>query len=321
MNKERIAWLDLVKGIGICAVILGHMSIPYELGKFIFSFHMPLFFFISGYLTKDVDWGRFLRSKGDHLVIPYFVYAIPLGLIAMSAGGFEAKRVWLNVLKGNGVYTSWFLSALLSSSIIGLVCVKYLRKWWMMIVALPVIAVVGLYCPLFAHQYFLSCQAWCPGTVFFLTGYLFAKVGIIDWVAKGNVTRKMIVLSVLGAMGFTYLFNIRVSMSECKLGNPFIYYVSAVGMTGLIFTLCSSLKFKLPLLEYMGNKSLQFMMWHAVLPTLMSVAFAYCGLDANASSSIKLLSRILNLSLMFAIVWLLDRYVPIFSGKVRVFSR
>ena len=321
MSRERIAWLDLVKGIGICAVILGHMSVPEAVGKFIFSFHMPLFFFISGYLTKDVDWWRFLRSKGDHLVIPYFVYAIPLGLIAMTAGGFETRRIWLNVLKGNGVYTSWFLSALLCSSIIGLACVKYLRKWWMMIVALPVIAVIGLYCPLFAHQYFLSCQAWCQGTVFFLTGYLFAKAGLIDWFAKSRASQKVISLSALAAMGFTYLFNIRVSMAECKLGNPFIYYVSAVGMTGLIFVLCSSLKFRLSLLEYMGNKSLQFMMWHAVLPTLMSVAFAFCGIDVNASASIKLVSRVINLSLMFAIVWSLDRYAPIFSGRVRVFSR
>lgn len=321
MSRERIAWLDLVKGIGICAVILGHMSVPEAVGKFIFSFHMPLFFFISGYLTKDVDWWRFLRSKGDHLVIPYFVYAIPLGLIAMTAGGFEAKRVWLNVLKGNGVYTSWFLSALLCSSALGLACIKYLRKWWLLAAAMPVIAVIGLYCPMLAHQYFLSCQAWCPGSVFFLVGYVTAKARLVDRFAKCCGRQKVVALFALAAMGCSYLFNIRVSMAECKLGNPFIYYVSAVGTTGLIVVLCSSLKSRLPLLEYMGTRSLQFMMWHAVLPTLMSAAFAFCGLDANASPSIKLASRVLNLSLMFAIVLLLDRYAPVFSGRVRVFAR
>ena len=65
-KANRIPWLDAVKGVGIICVILGHMTIPETLRQFVFSFHMPLFFFVSGYLyhgraedliSTGLSWG------------------------------------------------------------------------------------------------------------------------------------------------------------------------------------------------------------------------------------------------------------------------
>ena len=51
--KKRLEWIDLAKGIGIILMIIGHMpSIPSAVHNWIFSFHMPLFFFLSGYMFK-----------------------------------------------------------------------------------------------------------------------------------------------------------------------------------------------------------------------------------------------------------------------------
>ena len=54
MDTNRLNWIDWAKAIAITFVVFGH--IPEERGSFflnyIVSFHMPLFFFISGYLTK-----------------------------------------------------------------------------------------------------------------------------------------------------------------------------------------------------------------------------------------------------------------------------
>lgn len=51
MNQREKSF-DIAKGIGMLAVVLGHMSIPAKMGDFIFSFHMPLFFLINGYFFK-----------------------------------------------------------------------------------------------------------------------------------------------------------------------------------------------------------------------------------------------------------------------------
>ena len=49
--EKRISWIDMTKGYGVLLVIIGHMYI-FNLSSWIYSFHMPLFLFISGYVFK-----------------------------------------------------------------------------------------------------------------------------------------------------------------------------------------------------------------------------------------------------------------------------
>lgn len=42
MNEQRIQWIDSARGIGILLVVIGHVSKSPYLGKFIYSFHMPI---------------------------------------------------------------------------------------------------------------------------------------------------------------------------------------------------------------------------------------------------------------------------------------
>ena len=56
---KRIEWIDIAKGIGIILVVIGHISQIEVLNDIIYSFHMPLFFIISGYLYKR----KFYKGK------------------------------------------------------------------------------------------------------------------------------------------------------------------------------------------------------------------------------------------------------------------
>ena len=57
--EKRDSTIDIMKGIGIILVILGHaiQNNYVPLNKVILSFHMPLFFFVSGMLFKPVNGG------------------------------------------------------------------------------------------------------------------------------------------------------------------------------------------------------------------------------------------------------------------------
>lgn len=74
---QRIGWIDIAKLIGIYLVILGHLPLIGEATgtsfslSFISAFHMPLFFFLSGYVEKNRSVKEtFIRSvKG--LLVPY----------------------------------------------------------------------------------------------------------------------------------------------------------------------------------------------------------------------------------------------------------
>lgn len=50
---ERNRTFDIMKGIGILSVILGHMDVAPFWRTFIFSFHMPLFFILAGYFYRS----------------------------------------------------------------------------------------------------------------------------------------------------------------------------------------------------------------------------------------------------------------------------
>lgn len=62
MNKDKNNFLSTAKGIGIVLMVIGHCGVPGDFDKFIYQFHMPLFFLCSGYFIKNIDNGRSLLS-------------------------------------------------------------------------------------------------------------------------------------------------------------------------------------------------------------------------------------------------------------------
>ena len=74
---NRINWIDWAKCIAITMVVFGH--IPQREGSFlhyyICTFHIPLFFFISGYLTKSrIETKEEIKKCTHSLIIPYILY-------------------------------------------------------------------------------------------------------------------------------------------------------------------------------------------------------------------------------------------------------
>ena len=84
--KKRVTYLDLAKGFGVFLVMLGHLQgdsifsfSPYilPLCSWIFSFHMALFFIISGMLVNlkneiDKDFSQTVNKKFKAIMVPYF---------------------------------------------------------------------------------------------------------------------------------------------------------------------------------------------------------------------------------------------------------
>lgn len=80
MGKERIQYLDICKGVGIIFVVLGHIIQTNPIRTWIYSFHMPLFFFLSGYIfyfTKITELKNLLKKIYDyHSPVFYICYFI-----------------------------------------------------------------------------------------------------------------------------------------------------------------------------------------------------------------------------------------------------
>lgn len=85
MYKQRIAYIDLVKGIGILCVLFGHL-IPNDgiVKPAIYSFHMPLFFILTGILLKKESIQIKVSKKFHQVIIPYIVWGLIFSSFSFS---------------------------------------------------------------------------------------------------------------------------------------------------------------------------------------------------------------------------------------------
>lgn len=96
-SKSRSTQFDILKGLGILFVILGH-SVPDfpvnlradflsgTIEKLMYSFHMPLFFICAGCMvqmfdSKQLVSGGFLKKKFLRLIVPYMCFSIAVLIV------------------------------------------------------------------------------------------------------------------------------------------------------------------------------------------------------------------------------------------------
>lgn len=77
LSMTRIKAIDTAKGLGILFIVLGHTVPDSFLRQVLYSFHIPLFFILSGFTYKNKkNKFSFVVSKATRLLLPYAVFAI-----------------------------------------------------------------------------------------------------------------------------------------------------------------------------------------------------------------------------------------------------
>ncbi len=115
---ERNDTIDMMKGIGIISVVLGHCwLLPSTIIHFIYSFHMPLFFIVAGYFYKEREVYASLQKDARRLLFPYIVFATIFVLkftisSIIKYGDFLAffKYSFIAFYASAGNHTSYYLS-------------------------------------------------------------------------------------------------------------------------------------------------------------------------------------------------------------------
>lgn len=83
-QRGRIEWVDIAKGIAIILMVIGHEVNNIDIHTAIFSFHMPLFFILSGYTSSRVnDFSKFsrkLKKTFIHVFLLAVLMVVLLGL-------------------------------------------------------------------------------------------------------------------------------------------------------------------------------------------------------------------------------------------------
>ncbi|HEJ7039382.1 TPA: acyltransferase [Serratia liquefaciens] len=224
----REAWVDYAKGVGIILVVFGHVNRGlYSAGihlsesfyqltdSVIYSFHMPLFFFLSGlFFVQSLDRkgkSRFIISKIDTIVYPYIIWSLLQGTVEVVLSRYTNNAASLKDLLGLFTHPRaqfWFLYALFMVFFIATLLYKKNKFNYI----LPVLIVISA--GLYVYQDSLS-KSYHFGyitsfMVFFLLGAF--AIHYSAAIARINITTSLIAALVFvllewvfhGYLGLTY---------------------------------------------------------------------------------------------------------------------
>ena len=130
---RRVVWVDVARGIGIVLMVFGHVWRGLHSARllpdgpafrfvddWIYSFHMPLFFFLSGLFARRAATDRvgvFLADKAGTIVYPYLLWSLLQGGLNIALSSHtNAPLEWSTLLRdiASRPYAQfWFLYALL----------------------------------------------------------------------------------------------------------------------------------------------------------------------------------------------------------------
>jgi uncharacterized membrane protein YcfT len=130
----RTFWIDVAKSVAIYLVVFSHADQNGFTESFLFTFHVPLFFFVSGYLAKPQGDGAFLRGLGRKLVLPYILIYVVVALVSvvvLPGGDVHAlPRMLAGIVYGTHSYpyfvndAMWFLPSLITVELLYVFCLR-----------------------------------------------------------------------------------------------------------------------------------------------------------------------------------------------------
>lgn len=341
MTAKRLNYLDMAKGIGIILVVAGHSGMCGDgLLAWLSSFHMPLFFVISGMLlshrqeeTRPLT--QSVQRKARSILLPYFTFSLIYLLIELVYRLWKHQELSLSdaVLQSvsfYGISVLWFLPALFAGELLFLFIRKKTRHL-LTIISCGVLCFVGVFC----RNLYAAYDHPVSGSLFFVwLGYLihagirmsialaFLAAGYYSMMLLKRLQNRLLSLAAAVLFFAVNLCLVRLNGStdfrSLSLDNPFLYFVGALTGSLAVILLCQSLP-KLKLLSYLGANSLIIMVTHLDC-RIMLISHKFAGLIESylPNRYLFLLNVALSLLLLeLVIVYVVNRWFPFLIGRKR----
>jgi fucose 4-O-acetylase-like acetyltransferase len=293
LTKARIDWVDYAKGLGIVLVVIGHslrgeitsakgseLLLAHQIDAWIYAFHMPLFFFLSGLFARSLRKKTpqaFFDSRWTILVYPYLLWSLIIhgtrtvaGMTDQSWPQFLAN-FWKVSYEPIGIF--WFLYVLcLISSLYYLLFsnpwIKTLNRTWVLL-----ISTIASYA---AYIVFKDAIAWEPlrRTLaffpYFCLGSLCQEIpSILSVLMTSRSRRLQITLVGFGAITLGTLTN----LWRPEFGDPNLILASfgILGIIALAQEMATTKQWGL--VKHLGNRSLQIYVLHTLVASLAVKVF------------------------------------------------
>jgi len=338
-KKERILWIDFAKVLGIWLVCLGHSYIPEFAHHYIYSFHMPLFFFISGYLEKRRTIKESLINGLKVLILPYtllylivFIPWVPSRIVFHPELFENQTRInvllispFLGLISGIGIPienatvifgAAWFLAALFYTKMLHSVLFFVLKgnRFLYLLCNVPMLLLAVI-----LRHYRIACPLYINNVLmafpFFSAGYFLKTTTISNknlLIMKQDSFLKFVILVSAFLTGiFLSFYN-----GEASIGNYgkniVVYYLAAVMGILVVITVSSFYKQRCSVISILSSGTIFIMAFEGPFMgiVLRLSKMQYQALDViilGGAATIALLLTVIPIKFV-------QKYIPIIMG-------
>lgn len=255
-EARRVAFLDTAKGLGMLLIIWGHIS---GLGSaFIYAFHIPLFFFLSGMVFDSRKYPRlrdFLASRARRLLVPYLFYSVVTWAVyvvyALLSGEAGAGQLLMPLLQtfiaqGSGGFLVhnvplWFVTCLFVTQVLYYHIDKLDARLSLLLSA--ALSALG-YLMIAKFRFFnfkllpWSIESALAAMIFYAVGNIVARRFGCERIERTLAGRRLGCLAAAVALGVCLSFGSRivghVSLGSDELRGGLLYYIDAFCGTAMV---------------------------------------------------------------------------------------
>lgn len=332
LNKtERCEYADIAKSIAIYLVILGH-TLPdnTSLKVVIYSFHMPLFFIISGFFIKnsEITFGQYhklISKKFFALIVPYLLWGAIYMSLDVKNMLFLVYGSWKTIMATGGLSSLWFLPVLFIAT--GIINSFRMSTIFMRHKTLCCIMAIVL---LFTVSFITANPAslgkpWCLDISCMAAGYMLLGGALFRLHKRYKRVKTSIITFILALLGFTIstlLFSTGNDIGYMRMadGNYGIWYICLINASlgsMAVISLSQLLVYNriiCNILMQLGKYTLGIFLIHKFLINIIYTLIEHLHLENINTITTIFLSIAIIISSYYITIFL-EKYIPQLYGK------
>lgn len=327
-KRERIIWIDQLRSIAFFFVILGHVALPKEWQSLIYSFHMPLFFMISGLTVNrekmtQIHLKEYILDQAQKLLVPYFwmqFLMFPLWYFAFhyitQSTELTIKQAFIGIFVGNNQILGapsnalWFLLVLFLANILFVSLVKIAKG------KEEILFVLILICSLIGYADRGIPQIWHFNIAFTAVVFMYIGNSFMKWYSNRGILlcgmTKIFAIVVCLCIGLiSHELNGRISMTANKFGKSLLlFYITSICFSLIISLIAIQIPY-IKSITYIGQNTLLYVGIHIPILRIFEKMFPSILMQPKYS---VLFAIVLYFGIA-PICMLFNRYAPYVCGR------
>ena len=347
VKKHRIELIDIAKAITIILVILGHTTGNLDTPMYrrlLYSFHMPLFFFLAGMSIKAkelksfMEWKSFIKKNLLALIVPYLIFAFIYAPFSFENVPKFLYGSWQMLGKTGTLTSLWYLTCLFVARIYCQVIMNILSlakcknmNLWFGILAVPMFA-IGFLLPKIKIGY-----PWCLNVSFVAAGFILLGIAIRQQVLILAQSKAWILFLITVVSGVMLICGtaLRGDALELSLmcagdyGNVLWFLYNSVsgtafilGISMLIFRISreGAILFRTAAITYVGQHTLGIFLLHKNIQLDLIIPWIHTWLE-GPQLLVACIATCISFATALLLCAIIEKFVPQLLGQFPIYPQ